>query len=313
MLREGLHYLAGHQGMRRLAATNPVARKLASRFVAGETLAEALGAIQQTNRLGMRASLDHLGENVTSREEAAEAADGYCQAFDAIAANSLDANISCKLTHLGLDLGVDVAEELTRTVAEAAARNGNFLRLDMEGSAYTERTVSMTKSIFDATRSVGTVIQAYLYRSADDIRDLNGRGIRVRLVKGAYLEPASVAYPNKADVDASYRRLADALLADGTFPAFATHDIALIEYVKDRARSLGRGPEDFEFQMLYGVRRDLQRRLRAEGYGMRLYIPYGTQWYPYLMRRLAERPANLLFIMGNVAREAGTARRSGTG
>lgn len=304
MLREGLHYLAGNEALRRTARANPAARRLAARFVAGETLADALSAVRRTNDDGMTATLDHLGENVGSYSEAGNGADSYVAAIDAIGAAELTANISCKLTHLGLDLSEQLAEALIGRVAAEAKVRSNFVRIDMESSRYTEMTVNMTKRVHAQHGNVGIVIQSCLYRSADDVRDLNQLGIRIRLVKGAYLEPASVAFPHKRDVDDNYRRLTEHMLSDGEFPAFATHDELLIDFVKRRAGETGRKHEDFEFQMLYGIRRDLQKELRDDGYRVRLYIPYGTQWYPYLMRRLAERPANLLFVLGNVAREA---------
>jgi proline dehydrogenase len=305
VLRHGLHYMASSDRMRRWAIRNPVARRLSLRFVAGETLDDALQVVRRTNDEGMRASFDELGENVTSREEAEEAAAAYCQALTGIAEHSLDANVSCKATHLGLDLGLDTGTACLRKVVGQAKELNNFLRIDMEGSKYTQVTIELTKQMFaEYPGAVGTVIQSYLYRSGEDIDELNKLGVRVRLVKGAYLEPTSVAYQQKAEVDGNYRKLADKLLADGTFPAFATHDERLLDYIKSRAQMLGRKPEEFEFQMLYGVRRDLHRKLHDEGYGMRIYIPYGTHWYPYLMRRMAERPANLLFIVGNLAREA---------
>lgn len=282
-----------------------MARRLAHRFVAGETLGEAIAVVKRTNTTGMSVSLDHLGENVASFEEARRGADDYVAALDAIALDALDANISCKLTHLGLDLGTQPAEDLMTRVVKSAARQEMFVRIDMEGSLYTQITLDITRRIYSELPHVGTVIQSYLYRSADDLRDLNRAGIRVRLVKGAYLEPPSIAYARKQDVDENYRRLAEMLLADGVMPAFATHDPTLIQWIRNHARAMGRSMDEFEFQMLYGIRRDLQRSLRGEGYRVRVYVPYGTQWYPYLMRRLAERPANLMFMVGNVAREAG--------
>jgi proline dehydrogenase len=203
-----------------------------------------------------------------------------------------------------LDLGRDIAFSLASRVVEAAATCNNFVRIDMEGSQYTQTTIEMTRELFARTPHVGTVIQSYLYRSEGDVRLLSADGIRIRLVKGAYLEPESVAYPEKSDVDENYRRLAAILLTEGVYPAFATHDEQIIGWIIERARRDGIDRSRFEFQMLYGIRRDLQERLRGEGYNVRVYIPYGTEWYPYLMRRLAERPANVLFIVGSVAREA---------
>jgi proline dehydrogenase len=304
LLRETLSFLAGNATLRRTARANPIARRLASRFVAGETLAQVMTVVRQTNGAGMMATLDYLGENVTTREEAVTAATSYVRALDFIADQGVDANVSCKPTHLGLDLGEDVAESMIRRVVETAEARDSFVRVDMEGSRYTDVTLELTKRMHAQYGHVGAVIQSCLYRSADDVRDLCRTGIRIRLVKGAYLEPPTIAFPRKHDVDENYRRLTELMLDGGIYPAFATHDPILIEFVKDRAASMGRKADEFEFQMLYGIRRDLQRRIRDEGYRMRLYIPFGTQWYPYLMRRLAERPANLMFIVGNVAREA---------
>jgi proline dehydrogenase len=304
MLRKSLHFLAGNDRLRRTASSNPAARKLASRFVAGETLDEAVAAVRTVNVDGLTASLDHLGENVITADEAREGASAYNDTLGAIADNGLQANISCKLTHLGLDLGLDGARERVVSVVSHAAERDIFVRIDMEGSMYTQVTLDLAKEIYSDYPNSGTVIQSYLFRSQGDVRDLNLRGIRVRLVKGAYLEPPNIAYPNKHDVDANYQRLSDSLLQDGQYPAFATHDEALVEWIRDRARTLGRESATFEFQMLYGIRRDLQRRLKTEGHNVRVYIPFGSQWYPYLMRRLAERPANLVFMVGNVAREA---------
>lgn len=253
----------------------------------------------------MSATLDHLGENITAEAEASDAADSYLAAISVIADRHLSANVSCKPTHLGLGLGQEIAlTMLDRVVSEAATQN-NFVRIDMESSKYTDITLELTKRLFSQFGNVGTVLQACLYRSREDLKTLNQKGIRVRLVKGAYLEPPSIAFPRKEDVDANYKGLSELLLSDGAYPAFATHDANLIRFVKQRAQELGRKPDEYEYQMLYGIRRDLQRELRDDGYRVRLYIPYGTQWYPYLMRRLAERPANLVSIVGHVAKEAG--------
>ncbi len=304
MLREGLLYLSKSDGVRRAATSNPMAKRLAQRFVAGETLGQALEVVRRVNASGMQATLDELGENVHSYQEAGRTADSYSRTLGSLSNEGLEANISIKLTQLGLDLGPDIARTLAGKVVASAAELSGFVRIDMEGSAYTQATIEITKEIHAITPSVGTVIQSYLYRSQDDVRELTRLGIRVRLVKGAYLEPPSVAYPQKAEVDENFKHLADLLLTDGTYPAFATHDEVLIELIKTRAAQMGRPTGEWEFQMLYGIRRDLQRSLQAEGYRVRVYIPYGTQWYPYLMRRLAERPGNLIFVLGNVAREA---------
>jgi proline dehydrogenase len=304
MLRSGLIYLSQQEKIKRVATGNPLTRRLATRFVAGETLAHGVEAVRQTNAEGMRATLDQLGENVTTYGGAGHAADEYSRAIRAIADEELEANISIKLTALGVDLNRQIAESLTRQVVSAAAGAGSFVRIDMEDSAHTQLTLDIAKAVFTEYPVVGTVIQSYLYRSSDDVRELNRLGIRMRLVKGAYLEAAAVAYPKKADVDENFKHLSELLLSDGVFPAFATHDENIIEWIKQRALQLGRQADEWEFQMLYGVRRDLQRQLRDQGFGVRVYIPYGNEWYPYLMRRMAERPGNLLFVVGNVAKEA---------
>lgn len=276
---------------------------MALRFVAGETLDDAVRAIDETNRDGMSCTLDHLGENITTEAEAAKGADSYVAALEEIAKTNLKSNVSCKPTHMGLDLSPTVAHSMLERVVATGATHGIFVRIDMESSRYTDVTLRLTRDLFAQYGNVGTVLQSSLYRSKDDLTDLNRESIRVRLVKGAYLEPPTVAFPRKDDVDANYRRLADLLLSAGSYPAFATHDEHMLTFVRERAQSLGRPATEFEFQMLYGIRRDLQRQLHADGYRVRLYIPYGTQWYPYLMRRLAERPANIISIAGHVATE----------
>jgi len=311
LLREGLLYLSRNQGIQKAATRTPVGQKLARRFVAGETLDDALTAIRSVNAEGMTATLDELGENVRSYQEAGRTADSYCRALSTMAGEQLDSNLSIKLTQLGLDLGPDIARTLAAKVVSTAQSCSNFVRVDMEGSPYTAITLDIVREIFASTPCVGAVIQSYLYRSQDDVRDLNRLGMRVRLVKGAYLEPATVAFPQKTEVDDNYRHLAEMLLAEGVYPAFATHDEAMISFIRTRAAAMGRSNEEWEFQMLYGVRRDLQRSLVREGYRLRVYIPFGSHWYPYLMRRLAERPGNLLFFLGNVAREARSTPPSG--
>ena len=302
MLRETLHMLAGSGTLKRTASHNPVARRLAARFVAGETLDHALTAVQDVNEAGLTASLDHLGENVTTPAEAQAAADDAKEILRAIAAQNLRANISCKLTQFGLDLSHDLALGLMAAIVAEAASLGTFVRVDMEGSKYTQATLDIVRQIHDMHADVGTVIQSMLYRGEEDIRALTRDGIRIRLVKGAYLEPPSIAYPDKRDVDENYRRLSELLLRDGEYPAFGTHDEAIIGWIENKARELGRGADTFEFQMLYGIRRDLQHQLTRDGFNVRIYVPYGKHWYPYFMRRLAERPANIWFVLKNLAK-----------
>jgi len=282
--------------------TSPLARRLATRFVAGETLDEALGVGQKLNSEGITTSLDCLGESVSSLQEAAQARDVYVKTLDAMRQAGIEPNVSLKLTQFGLDLSKeDCRDNVDQLVARAAACGG-FVRIDMESSEYTDRTLEIVTGLHARHRAVGTVIQAYLYRSRQDIERLCDLGIRVRLCKGAYLEPRSVAFPGKQQVDENYVQLAKLLLDRGTYPAIATHDEKIIDSVKAYA-ALHKLPRDaFEFQMLYGIRRDLQRRLRAEQYRLRLYVPFGKAWYPYYMRRLAERPANVLFILRNLFR-----------
>ena len=302
MLRGTLLYLANRRSIRHFVTHNRLARRSARRFVAGETLEEALQATRSLNKSGFTVSLDHLGENVTDAAEAASAAQDYMQILDAIKQASLDANISIKLTALGLDIDAALCEENVRRVLDRARSYNTFVRIDMEGSAYTERTLALTAKLRQDYEEVGTVIQSYLYCSAKDVENLIATRTRVRLVKGAYKEPPEVAYPHKADVDRSYQHLMRLLLAHGNYPAIATHDPRMIQEAKTFASANAIDTSRFEFQMLYGIRRDLQKQLIREGYHLRVYVPYGTQWYPYLTRRMAERPANLFFILSNVAR-----------
>jgi proline dehydrogenase len=252
----------------------------------------------------MTATLDHLGENVTTTGAASEATDAAIQSLRAIAAAGAKCNASVKLTQLGLDLDAALAFDNMSRIVDAAAEYDNFVRIDMEGSDYTERTLDIFKRLYRERPNVGIVLQSALYRTEADLDEVLELGARVRLVKGAYLEPPSIAYPRKEDVDSAYARLTDKLLHFGNYPAIATHDPAMIDSAKRRASVYGKTKSSFEFQMLYGIRRDLQAQLVAEGYNVRVYVPYGSQWYPYLMRRMAERPANVVFVLGNIAREA---------
>jgi proline dehydrogenase len=279
---------------------NGLSRRLARRFVAGETLDDAIEAARVLNQAGRSASLDLLGENVSDGAGARSAAHGYLAMFDRIALEKLDANVSLKLTQLGLDLSESLCQELVEKIVAHATSQGNFVRIDMEGSAYTQRTVDMTKRVRAKYTGVGTVIQAYLYRAEQDIQDLLSVGCRIRLCKGAYKEPPEIAFPQKADVDANYVKLMKLLLTSGIYHGIATHDPAMIQAAEDFAREKKIGRDQFEFQMLYGIRTDLQQQLVREGYRLRIYIPFGTDWFPYFMRRLAERPANLAFFLRNL-------------
>jgi len=305
MLRTGLLWLSERPQVFRLLRRNGLARRFAARFVAGETVETAVEAARRLNRTGITATLDFLGESVTREPEAAQARETYLQLLDRIAQEGVQANLSVKLTQLGLDVGPELCLANMTALLERAKALDNFVRIDMESSHYTQRTLDFFASLFDRYgRHCGVVIQSCLRRSEADLERLISMGARVRLCKGAYLEPPDVAFPAKADVDRNYIRLMEKLLTRGNYPALATHDVALIEHAKRFAREQQIPPSRFEFQMLYGVRRDLQTALRRQGYQVRVYVPFGTQWYPYLMRRLAERPANVAFILGNLIREA---------
>ena len=305
-MRSGLLWLSEQQKVFNFVRRNGLARKFAARFVAGETIEEAVRAAHELGDRGIKASLDLLGESVEAEAEAVAARDQYLAMLDQMAAQGVEVNVSVKLTQMGLDIGEDLCQaNMTRILDKAKELHG-FVRLDMEGSAYTQRTLDFfANRLFPAYGAYcGVVIQSALRRSESDIADLIAMKARVRLCKGAYLEPPAVAFPDKADVDRNYVLLMERLLLNGNYPGIATHDQAIIRHARQFVRRQNIGAERFEFQMLYGVRRDLQTRLRQTGYNMRVYIPFGTQWYPYLMRRLAERPANIAFILGNLIRES---------
>ena len=302
MLRDTLLYLAQNDHLREFVISNRATRSVSRRFVAGEALDDAIQATRVLNQRGMHVSLDHLGENVSDAREAKSAARDYITILDTIKQTGVDANISIKLTALGLDISQELCEENVCNILENAGEYPIFVRIDMEGSAYTEQTVDITLRMHQQFEHVGTVIQSCLYRSKQDVEQLIAQGVRIRLVKGAYQEPKEVAFQNKSDVDHNYVQLMMMLLLKGNYPALATHDEAIINAACKYARDHGISKEAFEFQMLYGIRRDLQEKLVRQGYNMRIYVPYGSQWYPYLMRRLAERPANLMFVMSNMWR-----------
>ncbi len=302
MLRTTLLKLSESQRLARWVTSNGKTRRMAHRFVAGETLDDAIEAAWKCQRAGMMVSLDYLGENVASVADAQRARDAYLEIFDRVAEEGLNANVSCKLTQLGLDLSVEFCEGQLLSIAEHAARNENFLRVDMEGSIYTQRTIELVKRVRSRNPAVGTVIQSYLYRSEGDIKDLLAYGCRIRLCKGAYKESGEIAYPRKKDVDASYVRLTQMLLSSGFYHGIATHDPKMIAEAIRFAAAQKISKDDFEFQMLYGVRTDLQRMLLRDGYRLRIYIPYGRDWFPYFMRRLAERPANVAFFVRSLVR-----------
>jgi proline dehydrogenase len=275
--------------------------------VAGTEIADAVRATEAINRAGMSVTIDNLGENVTNPDEACHSAQLYHQILDAIAANQLNANISLKLTHMGLDVDEQLARDIVSgLVANAASMNpSGFVRVDMEGSPYTQRTLDFVHELHRMpgnANSVGTVIQSYLRRSESDVEKLLAEKIRIRLCKGAYKEPAEIAFPAKSDVDANYVKLMKILMKSGIYHGLATHDEQIIQQAKTFATSEKISRDSFEFQMLYGIRRDLQRKLVRDGWRLRIYIPFGTEWYPYFMRRLGERPANVLFIARNLLR-----------
>ena len=304
MLRQTFLTLSNSRELQDIALNNGLARRFALRFVAGETLEQAVKAIRSLNGKGIMATFDHLGENVSTADEARAAADSYIDVLDKIKSTGINSNVSLKLTQMGLDIDEDLCFDNVSRICARAHDLGNFVRLDMESTAYTDRTLDMFRRLWHKSgyRNLGVVLQAYLYRTEEDVREMNRLEARVRLCKGAYNEPADVAFPKKADVDRNYAKLAALLLREGNYPGIATHDARLIEFVKRYVASHGIAPTKFEFQMLYGVRRELQANLVEQGYNMRVYVPYGREWYPYFMRRLAERPANVLFVAGNLLR-----------
>jgi proline dehydrogenase len=302
MLKDSLLYLAQNARMKDFVVHNRIARTVARRFVAGETLEDAIQTTRLLNQCGIQVALDLLGENVTEASEAQAATQDYIRALDLIKQTEVDANISVKLTALGLDISEELCTDNLQTILERACEFNIFVCIDMEGSLYTERIVDITLRMHELYDQVGTVIQAYLYRSYRDIDLMSIHGVCTRLVKGAYKEPEVVAYQKKQDVDQNYLQLMEILLAGGNFSAIASHDERIIKAACAYVRDHGISKSAFEFQMLYGIRRDWQEKLVKQGYKMRVYLPYGSQWYPYLMRRMAERPANLVFILNNALR-----------
>jgi proline dehydrogenase len=305
MFRSSLLYLSNQPRVFRFVRNNKLAKKFASRFVAGETLDEALAAVKELNKHGITASLDLLGESVTNEREARATGQEYLTILDRIHQQQLDANVSLKLTAMGMDISEELCISIMHEVLDRARQYGTFVRLDMESSAYTDRTLALfyDRLYPSYKENVGIVLQSYLYRTWSDVEKALDAKCRVRICKGAYKEPAAVAFPDKSEVDANYVKCMHALMQRGMYPGLATHDPAIIDDAKKFAAANQIDRSRFEFQMLYGIRRDWQVQLVKEGYRMRVYVPFGTQWYPYLMRRLAERPANVMFITGNVMRE----------
>ena len=307
MLRTFFVRLSENRSLRSFAEQSAIGRRVSGRFVAGTEIADAVRVTQTVNRAGMSVTIDNLGENVTNPDEARHSAELYQQILGAIAGNQLNANISLKLTHMGLDVDEGLARELVGgLVAKAASMTPpGFVRVDMEGSPYTQRTLDFVHELHRMPgngNSVGTVIQAYMKRSESDVEKLLAEGIRIRLCKGAYKEPPNIAFENKADVDANYIKLMKILMKSGVYHGMATHDENIIREAQAFATKEKIASDRFEFQMLYGIRRDLQQSLVRDGWRMRVYIPFGTEWYPYFMRRLGERPANVFFIARNLLR-----------
>jgi len=312
MLKGTLLYLANRRPVYQAVMRHDLLRGMTQRYVAGEELADGVVVAQTLNTQGLMATVDHLGESVTNAAEARAAMAGYLEALETITSEQVDANVSLKLTQLGLDVSRELCVAHLRTILERARELDTFVRIDMESSAHTQRTLDVHAELWnDGFRNVGVVLQTYLFRTAADVERAIEMGVRVRLCKGAYLESPRIAYANKADVDANYARLMERLLLHGNYPALATHDERLIRQAIAVAAREGLGPERFEFQMLFGVRRDLQLRLVERGYRVRVYVPYGREWYPYLVRRLAERPANVMFFMRSLVQEALAGRRNG--
>jgi proline dehydrogenase len=305
VLRAAFISLSESKSLRSATEKTWAGQRLSRRFIAGTTIEEALAATRAVNQLGLSVSVDNLGENVTNPDEARHSAKLYHQMLDRMNEQGLDANVSLKLTHMGLDVDEEMAFRMSSNLVEQAARINKFVRVDMEGSAYTQRTLDFVRRLHRTpglAGHVGAVIQSYLFRSEKDIEQLLAEGIRVRLCKGAYKEPPEIAFAAKADVDANYVKLMKMLLKSGTYHGIATHDEHMIRATIEFARKEKIPASAFEFQMLYGVRRDLQLKLTKEGWRCRVYIPFGTEWYPYFMRRLAERPANVVFILKNLFR-----------
>jgi len=306
MMRTGLLWLSERQRVFSFMKRNRLARKFAHRFVAGEEVETAIQAALDLNTRGITATLDLLGESINDAEHAEQARDTYLRMLDQIAGRGADSNVSVKLTQMGLDISEELCFGNMSAILDKAKAQDSFVRLDMESSDYTQRTLDFFYHRLYPVygNHVGVVIQSCLRRSEADIDQLIERKVRVRLCKGAYLEPPAVAFPDKADVDRNYVTLMERLMERGNYPGLATHDAAILARARAFAKERSIEPARYEFQMLYGVRRDMQVQLRKAGHNMRVYVPFGTQWYPYLMRRLAERPANIAFILGNVVREA---------
>lgn len=305
MIRTILIYMSQNEIFRKFVMKFPLSKRMSRRFVVGEKLYEAVEAIAHLNENGITATLDHLGENVKDEKDAKASAAAYLEILEEIKRSGIHSHVSLKLTQMGLDVGEEVCYRNVEEIVRLAEKYSNFVRIDMEGSPYTQKTIDIFYRLRGYHKNVGIVIQAYLYRSQGDIERIIEKGYDVRLCKGAYRENEDIAFPKKKDVDANYIKLTEMLLSEkarrnGVYPAIATHDEKIINWVRGIVEKNNIGKETFEFQMLNGIRRDLQRELVKEGYKVRIYVPYGDQWYPYFMRRLAERPANLIFLIKNI-------------
>lgn len=302
MLRRALIAASESDRLRALAVDQPLARKVVDRFVAGETLDDALRVTEELNAAGMSVTLDHLGEAVHDASVAEAAADAYLDALDRLDTAGLDASVSLKPTQLGLDVSPELCEKLVAAICDRAASVGTHVTIDMEGSDHTQRTVDLLVRLREAGHdNVGCAVQSYLRRTVDDVAHLTAMGASLRVCKGAYAEPPEIAYQEREEVDANYVRAAEVVLRGDTFGRFATHDHRIIARVRNLARRLGVADDAYEFQMLYGIREPLQRELVDQGQNVRIYVPYGDEWYPYFVRRLAERPANLVFFLRALA------------
>jgi len=302
MLRPFLIYLSQKQTPKKILTGHALGRRMAARFIAGEELEDALEVIRRLNAEGFMVTLDLLGESVQETAEAEAACQAYVQLLDRLAVERLNSHVSLKLTQLGLAIEEGLACRHLNLVCECAARHDNFVRVDMEGSAFTEATLRVFRTVNAPRHVAGIAIQSYLYRSDKDVEELLKCGARIRLVKGAYDEPPTIAYRRKRDVDHSFSRLMERMLSSGIYHAIATHDERLITAAQEYARAHDISPNQYEFQLLYGIRRRLARDLLRQGERVRVYVPYGRQWYSYFMRRLAERPANLFFLLRNLFR-----------
>ena len=303
MLRTIVFAVAENKTITGFISKKGMSSGFAKRFVAGENLADAIALARDFNSRSITCSLNFLGEHVSDRARAEEVTRTYVNILDTIQSEQVESNLSVKPSQMGLDVDSQFCLSNFRKVLGKACEHGIFVRVDMESSAYTDRTLDLLRKARESFQEVGTVIQSSLYRSEKDIRELNAARIRVRLCKGAYLEPKEVAYPKKGDVDASFMKLSELLLLDGVYPALATHDEKMINHARNFAAQRGIGKERFEFQMILGVRRDLQESLRKEGYNVRIYVPFGKEWLAYFIRRIAERPANMMFVLRNMLAE----------